>query len=107
MKKEMVNSRELFLFLFICTILIVPHGCPVGKVQACGHELYTWLVQACLPTLRSWNLTSYRPYDDDFFTIGRGPQLVEMCCENKCDYPVLYGYKKCELLIPEGVDIDL
>ncbi|XP_023216046.1 uncharacterized protein LOC111618707 [Centruroides sculpturatus] len=101
----MVTSRYMIIFLLFSSLLIVPNESRVGKVQACGHALYVWLVQACIPKLRQWRLNEYRPYDDEFFNRGEGPTLVEMCCNNRCDYPVLYGYQKCELLIPHGVNI--
>ncbi|XP_023216052.1 uncharacterized protein LOC111618715 [Centruroides sculpturatus] len=105
MNGKMINSRKIIFFLLVCTVFIEPYACQVGKVQACGHALYTWLVQACLPKIRGWNLTAYRPYYEGFFDRGEGPTLVEMCCNNRCDYPVLYGYQKCELLIPHGVNV--
>ncbi|XP_023242144.1 uncharacterized protein LOC111640362 isoform X1 [Centruroides sculpturatus] len=107
MKSKIVNSREILFFLLICTILIVPHGCsPLVKVQVCGHDLYTMLVNACLSTLISWRLTEYRAYYDDFFSTGAGSELVDLCCENKCEESVFQDDRKCELLIPVDVSID-
>ncbi|XP_023242145.1 uncharacterized protein LOC111640362 isoform X2 [Centruroides sculpturatus] len=93
MKSKIVNSREILFFLLICTILIVPHGCsPLVKVQVCGHDLYTMLVNACLSTLISWRRA--------------GSELVDLCCENKCEESVFQDDRKCELLIPVDVSID-